>query len=776
MKITLRIDNNNHILWLWIILAAACLSVIGIILPGVGHFFSLIFLVVALAGIVLLIINRHHFGIKPAKELIEAAETLSQKDIVDLKVGLADLSQGNLSTRLSIHTNLLKTSMQGELEALVGGMNQMIEQLRLTAIEFNNLTEIPCLRLCYVGADSFLEGQKCGEVLGAVMGGRGQVAISSGSFQHSGQELRRKGFESMLRQKYSEIEIVESRDCNEDSEKAFKQTIETLERFPKLAGIYVNNGATPPGVARAVKEAGRAGQVKIVVHDMTDNTMKFLAEGVISATLGQDPFAQGHDPLIHLYNHLAGGWAPQVPRLLTQMDVVTRDNYRDFWQEGRGIIQSQSALKRLAEPLPNSNNRELKLVMLGRDDSDFWTPVGEGSRTAAEKLKKLNCQAEWIVPEESHKAHTFITSEFSEAFEKCIEDKVDGIAMVSADNAMIPLINKAVKNGIPVIISNSEPASLRSLIFTITKQANTLMEMSEGLAASTYETSVAIEQINEAINGMSEGVVAQNEGVTRTRETLDSLLTNIDQVNREAEKSAKATEETAKAVTTGTDAMKESLRSMKAIESSVGETWEIVQQLGKHSDQIDSIIDLIDDIASRVNILSLNAAIEATRAGEFGSGFMVVANEIRKLAKNTAEATKQVTELVYAVKSSIGQVEKVMTAGLKRVKKSAEVTDLASGSLSEIRNLVEVDQQRLQKISTSIAEMQQFSHQVGTAMDSVAAVSEKNASAVEAVNISTSEMQSQIKETTAMAQKLEHLAQSEQEMLAKFTVSISDGA
>ncbi|HDQ46423.1 MAG TPA: hypothetical protein ENN17_13145, partial [bacterium] len=606
------------------------------------------------------------------------------------------------------------------------------------------------------------------------VGGRGQIAISSGSFQHSGLELRRKGFESVLRQKYPDMEIVDLHESQEDVENAYRHFVETLKRFPRLAGIYVTDGATPPGAARAVAEANRTGQVKIVGHDLTDETMRYLARGVITATLGQDPYAQGHDPLIHLYNHLVAGWTPQVPRLLTRMDVVTGDNYRDFWEEGRGMIQSENALKRLAAPLPNPQTRPLRLVILGRDDSDFWKPVQEGALAACEKLKAFNCQAEWIVPEECHRQKTFILNAFLETLEKQIDEKAAGIAMVSANNAMIPIINTAVKRGIPVIISNSEPASLRSLIFTITRQAGMLMEMSESLAASTYEASLAIEQINQSMNGVSEGIASQNDGVSRTRETLESLLTHIDQVSREAEKSAKAAEETAGAVTTGTDAMKETLRSIKTVEDSVGETWEIVRQLGKHSDQIDVIIDLIDDIASRVNILSLNAAIEATRAGEFGAGFMVVAGEIRKLAKNTAEATKQVTELVYAVKTSIGQVEKVMSTGLKRAKKSAEQTDQASEILGEIRNLVEVDQKRLQKIATSITEMQKFSHQVGTAMDSVASASEKNAGAVEAVNVSTGEMSDQIKEASTMAQRLERLAQSEQEMLAKFTVSVND--
>ncbi|HDQ44151.1 MAG TPA: hypothetical protein ENN17_01465, partial [bacterium] len=198
------IRHALNIWGIWVVLFALILGVAGILHPGIGNNAALIFL--GIAAILLLLLGIFTQQIRPAKALIDAARNLSQKDIVDLKAGVADLSQGNLSTRLAVQTEPLRVSAQEEWGDLVHGMNRMIEQLQETAEEFNNLTETPCLRLCYVGADSFLEGQKCGDVLGEAVGGRGQIAISSGSFQHSGLELRRKGFESVLRQKYPDME------------------------------------------------------------------------------------------------------------------------------------------------------------------------------------------------------------------------------------------------------------------------------------------------------------------------------------------------------------------------------------------------------------------------------------------------------------------------------------------------------------------------------------------------------------------------------------------
>jgi methyl-accepting chemotaxis protein len=328
-----------------------------------------------------------------------------------------------------------------------------------------------------------------------------------------------------------------------------------------------------------------------------------------------------------------------------------------------------------------------------------------------------------------------------------------------------------VDSGIPVILFNSEPVSIRGLVYTITEQAKKLMGLSENLASSAYQVNMATTQINDAMHEMAEGTVSQNEDVSRTREIVKSLLGNIEQVNREAKEGARASESTAQAVGQGTDAMKKTLTGMQTIEKSVEDTWRIVEELGKHSERIDTIVELIDDIASRVNVLALNAAVEATRAGDYGKGFMVVANEIRKLAKNTAEATQEVTGLVGTVQNSIREVEKVMSGGLKRVKESAEMTEAVQNSLSNIRQLVDVDKERMQKISGTITEMQHSSNQVGEAMETVAVVSKTNAETVEQVNNATQQVSTQLGDLATLAKLLEQMSKGEQELLVKFNLS-----
>jgi methyl-accepting chemotaxis protein len=296
------------------------------------------------------------------------------------------------------------------------------------------------------------------------------------------------------------------------------------------------------------------------------------------------------------------------------------------------------------------------------------------------------------------------------------------------------------------------------------------MGLSETIATSTYEVSVATNQVKKAMNTMSEGSVYQGTQIQQTKETVDFLLSNIDKVSQEADESAKAGENTSQAVGMGVKAMEQMLATMKTLEKSVTDTWQIVEELGKHSERIDGVVDLIKDIASRVNVLALNAAIEATRAGESGKGFMVVAKEIRQLAKNTGDATQEVNTLIGSVKTDIVKVEKVMNEGLVKISQSADLTNQAGQALNKINNLVRIDQDRLKNIAAAMLRMQQFSHDVGLAMDRVASVSSKNTQTVEEVNTATNEMSDQLENVANLSRDLEEMAKGEQDLMAKFTL------
>jgi methyl-accepting chemotaxis protein len=709
--------------------------------------------------------------VKPFNELMKLGHSLNDDDLTRMTFSVTELAQGNLSTRFSIVSRPTEQVTTGELQELGKILNDMTDHFEAMASEFNALTDVPCKRLCYVGADSFLEGKQCAEVMGDKLGGKGQVIITTGFLNAAGLELRRKGFSSTIRDKFPGIEIVEVFENFENPEITYNRMQDMLARFPRLSGVYVTEGATPHAVARAVGDVKKGQKIVIVGHDLTVDSVQCMKDRTIAALLGQDPFAQGHNPVIHLFNHIVAGWMPPVPRLLTQPEVITPDNYTQFWQSGTGLTQSQSEFARLVKPVQQMPNQAIKIAVLGQENSAFWIPVKNGVMTAAQKLRAFNTTVEWVVPNRAENDKDISVAVYGEMFERQIREGCNGIATVLYDHAMIPIINRAVDQGIPVITLNSESISLRSMVATITGQAFKLMGMSEQLAAATVEASAATSHINSKMGDISRGTGQQNEHIKGTESDLESLLSNIDRINHEAAEGASSAENAARSVGAGTAAMDQTLSSIQSIEQSVGETWKIVKELGTHSERIDTVIELIDDIASMVNVLALNASIEATRAGDAGKGFMVVANEIRRLSKRTAEATREVTELINTVQSGIVGVQKSIEQGLDKVRRSSEMTDKAKELLAGLRSMVDSNKSRMQKIAGGIGDMQRLSHQVGAAMENVASVSGRNASSIEEINVASKELSDQFTDVAGLAQSLENIALSQKELLAKFTVS-----
>ena len=195
---------------------------------------------------------------------------------------------------------------------------------------FNSETDAVNKRLFFVGADLYLQGQTAAHAMAEAIGGEGKVAIITGFFAVEAHELRRLGFVDTIQAEYPNIQIVGEVENTDQGDIAFTQAQDFMTAHPDLKGIYVTAGG-PFGAAAAVADAGKAGQVWVVSFDFVDETMEYVQQGVIYATIGQNPFAQGHDPAVRLFNYLVAGELPPCARLVTEAAIVTKDNISQYW-------------------------------------------------------------------------------------------------------------------------------------------------------------------------------------------------------------------------------------------------------------------------------------------------------------------------------------------------------------------------------------------------------------------------------------------------------------
>jgi methyl-accepting chemotaxis protein len=184
-----------------------------------------------------------------------------------------------------------------------------------------------------------------------------------------------------------------------------------------------------------------------------------------------------------------------------------------------------------------------------------------------------------------------------------------------------------------------------------------------------------------------------------------------------------------------------------------------VEELGKHSDQIGQIIGVIDDIADQTNLLALNAAIEAARAGEQGRGFAVVADEVRKLADRTSTATKEIAEMITTIQSETKHAVEAMQAGTLQVERGVESTSEAGQSLSAIIHMSQEVGDMITRIVNAATEQSVATEHVNSSIEQIARITAVTAAAAQ--------------QTTAAFEHLSGLAQKMQDVLGQFRLDSS---
>jgi len=239
------------------------------------------------------------------------------------------------------------------------------------------------------------------------------------------------------------------------------------------------------------------------------------------------------------------------------------------------------------------------------------------------------------------------------------------------------------------------------------------------VSATAEQVASASEEISANATEMASGSETQKDQVHQVATAMQEMSATVHEVSENCNKASESAHKASETAWEGGAIVGDTLTLMHSIADSVRETAKSVQQLGSRSDQIGKIVGVIDDIADQTNLLALNAAIEAARAGEQGRGFAVVADEVRKLAERTTKATKEIAEMIQTVQAETrGAVDK-MQSGTQQVEKGVEATAKAGGSLKQIIGQAEHVGEMVTHIATAATEQSSATEQVNANMDQI---------------------------------------------------------
>lgn len=354
--------------------------------------------------------------------------------------------------------------------------------------------------------------------------------------------------------------------------------------------------------------------------------------------------------------------------------------------------------------------------------------------------------------------------------------------------------------------SSKVTASSQTLSATaeeVSRATQQITETIQQVAAGSQEqsrtaqaTSQSMEQLGRAVQEVATGSQAQARTVDESVALIQQITAAIEQVAKLSQEAAQNGNQVTEVANTGGKQVAAAVGGMDRIKAATDKVAGMVEQLGQSSQQIGAIVETIDDIAEQTNLLALNAAIEAARAGEHGKGFAVVADEVRKLAERSSKATGEIAELIGSIQQMTGHAVDAMNQGSQEVAEGTELANQAGGALRSIQEAVAGIVRQIEDMSAAAAQMSGSSAEVIKAIESVsavtqqttaaaeemsaastevtqqveqvAAVSEENAAASEEVSASTEEQSAAVEELTSSAEELAGMAQQLQELVNQF--------
>jgi methyl-accepting chemotaxis protein len=240
------------------------------------------------------------------------------------------------------------------------------------------------------------------------------------------------------------------------------------------------------------------------------------------------------------------------------------------------------------------------------------------------------------------------------------------------------------------------------------------------VASSAQEVASAATEIAAVSDEMANGLSQQSSQVHQISSAIEEMNASIVEVARKSEDVVKHAESDAEAAEAGGKIVFETVHEMQSIKQTVTDTAASVEELGKRGEQIGQIIAVINDIADQTNLLALNAAIEAARAGEHGRGFAVVADEVRKLADRTTKATDEIAHSITAIQTETQSAVERMSKGTEQVASGAERASEAGESL---RNIVESSRSAVDMIRSIAAAADQQSTASGQVANNIESIS-----------------------------------------------------